>query len=111
MQELPAHLMVTAVMAIIGTVTIEFMNFLLKRRTIKSGQVEEHHVRLLLSKTNKYSALKWGILFLFGGLGLIVLGLLPFNAETSPVPWGIEVVFLGAGFLTYYRLIRKTDRD
>ena len=103
--------MVTAVMAIIGMVSIEFMNFLLKRRTIKMGRLDEQHVKLLTSRTGRYSVLKWGILFIFGGLGLVILGFLPYNAETSPIPWGIEVILLGLGFLVYYGIIRRLERD
>lgn len=103
--------MVTAVVAILGAVAMEFMTFLLKRRILKSGQLDEHHVRLFANRTNKFSALKWGILLVFGGLGLLVLGFLPFKADASPVPWGIEVIFVGLGFLLYYLVIRKVDRD
>lgn len=111
MQELSAHIMVTVVIIVIGMVALEFMNFLLKRRTIKMGKLDEQHVKLLINRPGKYAALKWGILLLFGGFGLVLIGLLPYDAETSPIPWGIEVIFLGLGFLVYYGIIRKMDRD
>jgi len=107
MEELFGFFMITAVTGIIAVVGMEFMNYLLKRRIIKSGKLDENYLRLLTKQGNKVSALKWGILFLFAGLGLVVIGLLPFQAETSPIPWGVEVIFIGAGFLTYFLLIRK----
>lgn len=111
MQELFAHFMITAVTAILAVVGIELMNYLLKRRIIRSGKLDENYLRLLTRQYNKISSLKWGILSLFGGLGLIIIGTLPFNAETSPIPWGIEVIFIGAGFLTYYLLIRNDKEN
>ncbi|MEO5563156.1 MAG: DUF6249 domain-containing protein [Chitinophagaceae bacterium] len=109
MEELFAHLMITAVIAILAVVAMEFLNFLLRRRAIKSGHLDEIHLRLLTSKVGKFSALKWGILFLSGGLGLVVIGFMPQDAEKSPVPWGIEVIFIGIGLLVYYLLIKKEE--
>jgi dolichol kinase len=110
MNELFACLMVTAITAIIGAVAIAFLNFLLKRRIIKSGLLDEKYLQLLTNQENKLAALKWGIIFLFSGLGLIVIGLLPYQADTSPIPWGVEVIFTGLGFLVYYLLVRKDNR-
>jgi hypothetical protein len=107
MEELFAHLMITAVMAIMAMVAIEFFNYLLRRRIIKSGNLDEIHLRLLKKQATNSSSLKWGILFLFSGLGLIFIGFLPYKADTSPIPWGVEVIFTGVGFLVYYLLVRK----
>lgn len=107
MEALFGFFMITAVTGIIAVVGMEFMNYLLKRRIIRSGKLDEQYLRLLTKQGNKVSSLKWGIIFLFGGIGLVVIGLLPFEAETSPIPWGVEVIFIGAGFLTYFLLIRK----
>ena len=110
MVELFSHIMITLVIAIMATLITEFFNFLLKRRIIKSGQLNEHYVRLLTRQTGKSSALKWGILFLCGGIGLVIIGMLPFKADESPIPWGIEVVCIGAGFLVYYLLVKNDER-
>lgn len=111
MQELSAHLMVTAVIGIIAYLAIEFLNFLLRRRAMKAGHLDEHYVRLLTNKPNKFSALKWGIIFLFAGLGLVVIAFLPYSAEKSPIPWGVEIIFIGLGFLVYYLILTKKKRE
>lgn len=110
MQELFAHLMITAVVAIMAVVAIEFLNYLLRRRIIKSGKLDENYIRLLTKQVGKTSALKWGVLFLFSGLGLIFIGFLPYEADKSPIPWGVEVIFTGIGFLVYYLLVKKENR-
>lgn len=110
MQELFAHLMITAVVAIIGKVSIEFLNFLLRRRVIKSGFMTEEYLNILRRKTGKLSIMKWGIILFFTGCGLVVLGFLPYSAETSPIPWGVEIIFIALGFLVYYMFIRKEEQ-
>jgi hypothetical protein len=31
----------------------------------------------------------------------------PYSAEDSPVPYGVEMIFISAGFLLYYLLLRR----
>ena len=65
--------------------------------------VDDQAIRLLghLPGTAR-EALKWGLLLFFGGIGLIVLSFVPYDMADSPLPYGIEAVFLSAGFLLYY---------
>lgn len=107
MQEILPFFMVTAVTGIVAAFGIAFLNFLLKRRIIKSGNLDENYLRLLKKEDNIISALKWGIILSFSGIGLLLIGFLPFDPETSPIPYGIEIICVGLGFLTYYLLIRK----
>lgn len=53
--------------------------------------------------------LKWGIILLFGGTGLIVLEFIPYN-ENSPLPYGVMTIFVSLGFLSYYFLIRNRKK-
>ncbi len=109
MQELFAHIMITAVTAIMAVTAMEVMNFLLKRRIIKSGRLDQNYLELLTKKSKQTNAFKWGILALFAGLGLIVIGCLPFDPEKSPIPWGVELISIGIGFLVYYMLTLKNN--
>ncbi|MCW3466093.1 hypothetical protein [Chitinophaga nivalis] len=108
-EEIYAYAMVTAVMAMLTLIVIAFLNFLLKRRIIDAGQINEYYIKLLNKQPDALGTLKWGILFLFGGLGLIVTGFLPYP-ESSPIPWGVEAVALAAGFLVYYLIVRKQQQ-
>ncbi|GAB3420092.1 hypothetical protein [Niabella aquatica] len=111
MQDILSFFMIVAVVAIIANVGIEFMNYLLKRRLIRSGQLDDNYLQLLRKKVSNLSSLKWGILLLFGGIGLIITGYLQFDWEKSPVPWGIETVFIAAGFLVYYLIASRINRE
>jgi len=50
--------------------------------------------------------LKWGLVILFGGLGLVLLEFIPHNVN-SPFPYGFVTTFIAVGFLIYYFLVRK----
>ena len=55
---------------------------------------------------NPFSALKWGILFLFIGLGLLVSNILYeyYNFDES-MGFGVVITFAGLGLLFYYGII------
>lgn len=55
---------------------------------------------------NKYSALKWGLIILFGGLALILIEYIPTSPE-SPLPYGLLAFFISFGFLIYYFMVKK----
>jgi hypothetical protein len=62
---------------------------------------------------NPYAALKWGILFLFVGLGIFVSNILYNTYDFDEgVSFGIVLIFGGLGLLLYYAIITsKTRRD
>ncbi|MGK6352273.1 DUF6249 domain-containing protein [Parapedobacter sp. DT-150] len=98
---------------IVGTVffTIAYiietiLKYRLRSRIVSSGLTDEKLIKgLFASKVdNRYSALKWGILLLFAGIGLIVLEYVPYEYD-SPLPYGIEGTFIALGFLVYYFMV------
>lgn len=99
-----------------------FTDFLLKRRIIKTGHFEKAEILNEISSAdspaaqneNRYPTLKWGLVALFAGLGLLVNDLFffrdPHALETgfhAAVPFGIELIFIAAGFLTYFFIVNK----
>ena len=112
MQNIDNIISTIVVFAAFTIVIIAILNFILKMRIINLGYKDEAYIKLL-SKAIEYkeSALKWAILLFFGGFGLILLNFIP-NAKNydSPLPYGIEAVFLAAGFLTYYFVARKENK-
>lgn len=83
-------------------------SYLLKKRIIGLGQIEKETLDVLLKPIGLSSEpLKWGLLLLFGGIGLVIIEFLPYEANQSSLPYGIEAVWLAIGFLTYYLWMRK----
>ncbi len=91
----------------IANIIKTFTDYRLRRKLIEMGQVDEKVSHILASRQDTYyNALKWGMIILFGGLGLIVLEFVEYDAD-SPFPFGVEAVFVAAGFLLYYYMVRR----
>ena len=92
----------------IAIVVISAFNFKLKKRIIESGPIDDNALKFIGSISGlNTEALKWGLILLFGGIGLVVMEFLPYNLEDSPLPYGIESIFFAIGFLVYYTLVRS----
>jgi len=50
--------------------------------------------------------LKWGIIIFLGGFGLVLLYFLDLSSD-SPLPYGIESIFIAAGFILYFFIEKK----
>ena len=71
--------------------------------------VNEETANMFKSMTSRQSTLKWGLIILFAGLGLIIVEQLPHD-EDSLLPYGVEAVCASLGFLLYYFMVKK-ERD
>jgi len=114
----------TPLLAVLGltlavvVVIISILNHRVKMRMIKDGHVDENSIKILSQQNSglKLDTLKWGIILLFGGLGLIVLEYVPYGydyhgSHGSPLPFGIEAVSLAIGFLVYYFIARNMNKN
>lgn len=102
---------------IIRTISEHF----LKRKIINSGNFEKAGI---LSSTlqpteeiNKYPSLKWGLVALMAGLGLIIIEVIryaqggeSYDFYQSPLPFGIELVFIALGFLAYFFIMNQRKK-
>jgi hypothetical protein len=90
---------------------IALLNHLIKVRMIRAGFVDENAVQALnkLNYDLTVDTLKWGLILLFGGAGLIVLNYVHLQPD-STLPYGIETLFLAAGFLTYYLITKNNNK-
>ena len=87
-------------------------DFLLKRKLIKAEQYERVGIldnpKPVNEETNKYPSLKWGLVALMSGLGLILVEWLRYldpdlvDYRNSVLPFGILLVFVSLGFLIYF---------
>lgn len=95
----------------IAWIIISWYNFRLKKRIIDSGPVNEEAMGFIkkLNGTGT-EALKWGCILFSSGLGLVVANYLPCPFG-SPIPYGVELMFIAAGFLAYYFIVKKQQKQ
>ncbi|WP_164851344.1 hypothetical protein [Larkinella soli] len=80
--------------------------YLLRRRLIELGQWNEQiHRELGRYAGNTTENLKWGLILLFTGLGLILNEFLPYSYYRSSLPYGVIAVAASLGFLLYYLIV------
>jgi hypothetical protein len=105
------YIMTTVILIIITVIIFRLFNYILQRRILDAGPLDEHAVKFLAAgaSTGKEN-LKWGMLLLFGGAGLLVLACLPVEMDKSPIPYGVEAIALALGFISYY-LITKNSKS
>lgn len=112
MKQLLVFICPVIIFAIIAIVIIALFNYRLKRRILEEGNLDDNALKFLFSLSGfGTDILKWGIILFFGGLGLIVLEFIPYSADASPLPYGIEIVFLSLGFIIYYLIMQQRKND
>jgi len=93
-----------------------FTDYLLKRKIISSGKIDAAAVLEppVSREENSYPTLKWGLVALFAGLGLLLISILGqgqntdwFYGTNAYMPLGIELVALSLGFLLYFFIARR----
>jgi len=125
MQEL---LIAAVVFFAIYQVLKNFTDFLLKRMIIKTGHID--NAGILEQKVasanpenqeaNKYPSLKWGLVAFFGGLGFIFIDQLGPSSndmgnysdfmDRSMLPFGIELVSISLGFISYFLIVNFSKK-
>lgn len=102
---------VVIVFIIIAVVIIAWYNYRLKRRIIDSGPIDHDAIDFLKKLTDSGAEqLKWGCILFMAGLGLVVDHYLSYEDE-SVLPFGIELMFIAAGFLIYYLFITLKQKQ
>jgi hypothetical protein len=98
-------LMVGIVVITIAVIIINGYNYRLKKRIIDSGPIDNDAINFLKKMTDTGTEqLKWGCVLFMGGLGLVVAHYIPYEYDSS-LPYGIELMFISAGFLIYYFIV------
>lgn len=100
---------VVAIVSVFGSVILlvkTITDYLLKRKLVDKNMAGEEVSNLFMKNESKLSALKWGLVTLFAGIGLIIIYYTDTDADTA-LPYGIEAVCVAIGFLIYFALARK----
>ena len=94
--------------SIILFVTI-LTNYSLKKKLIDKNMVNEDTSNLFKTISSKQNALKWGLISLFGGFGLIIIDSMDLDGDDA-MPYGIIAVCVAIGFLLYYFIVNREEQ-
>lgn len=103
---------IIAIISVFGSVILFvsiITNYSLKRKLIDKNMVNEEATSLFKNETGKQNSLKWGLIILFAGIGLIIIDSMNLDGEDA-MAWGVEAVSIAVGFLIYY-FVAKKDLD
>jgi hypothetical protein len=96
-----------------------FTDYLLKRKIITSGHIDKAGILETPKdrEENSYPTLKWGLVTLFAGIGLLVIALLERSGGIdmtyggfSYLAFSIELIAISLGFLLYFTITRFTRK-
>jgi hypothetical protein len=102
---------IVAIISVFGSVILfvnALTNYSLKKKLIDKDMVNEDTTNMFRSKSSKQNALKWGLIVLFGGIGLIIIDSMGLDGDEA-MPYGIEAVCIAVGFLVYYFVVKNED--
>jgi hypothetical protein len=114
------HALITAIVFIgIYQLIKVFTDYLLKKKIITTGQVDK--AGILDTPKDKeessYPTLKWGLVTLFAGAGLLLIALIDkgeninwIHGSNSYLPIGIELIAISLGFLVYFIITRFSTK-
>ena len=84
-------------------------DYILKKKMIEKGFVNEESQSIFKKygrEENRNSSLKWGLIILSAGIGLIIIDSLDVHPDTT-LPYGIFAVATSIGYLVYYYMMKR----
>lgn len=107
-QNLAVALMFITFVIALAIIIIALLNHRLKSRMVRLGVADESVIKELnrINYAFTLDPLKWGLILLFAGLGLILLSYIPYQID-SLLPYGVEAIFVSFGLICYFFLSRK----
>ena len=87
-------------------------SYRLRKRLIDAGLVDEKSMELLKdgSKEDYYTSLKWGLIFFFTGIALMMIESMDWYYDT-PAAAGVVITGASLGFLIYFMFMRREMKD
>ena len=81
----------------------------LLNKLIEKSQTEIEMDDFNLPKNlSRVSSLKWGIIIFLSGIGLVLIYYQDLGSD-SPLPYGIESIFIAIGFILYFLIEKYSD--
>jgi len=95
----------------IAVLIISWYDYRLKKRIIDSEPIDNDAINFLKKLTDSGTEqLKWGCVLFMTGLGLVVTHYLSYDVD-SVLPYGVEIMFIAAGFLIYYFFVTQKQKQ
>ena len=93
-----------------------YLDYLTRKRLIDKGLVDEKIKYLYFDTTERYApaSLKWGLVSLFIGAGLLIIKTLPYRFQEGEAILGVMLIAAGLGLLLYYFIAnaaRKREQE
>ena len=86
-------------------------DYYLRKKMVDKGLMGDDAAELLKKQSSsEHGSLKWGLIILFSGIGLILLSAIPYGPD-SPLPYGLFAVSVSVGFLIYFFISRRMDQN
>lgn len=113
---MPEFLIPLSVLAPVG-LTIYFMtkaltDYYLRKKMVEKGMTGDDATKILakeIREVGKYRSLKWGLIVLFGGIGLILSEMFASFRRPSAIPFGILAISISLGFLIYFFIVKNNE--
>lgn len=87
-------------------------DYILKKKMIEKGYVNEESQSIFKEyrkEENQNASLKWGLIILSGGIGLILIDFLDVRPDET-LPYGIFAVTVSLGYLVYFYIVKRGAR-
>ncbi len=93
-----------------------YLDYLTRKRLIDKGLVDEKIKYLYFDTAERYApaSLKWGLVSLFIGAGLLIIKTLPYRFQEGEAILGVMLIAAGLGLLLYYFIAnaaRKREQE
>lgn len=81
-----------------------YLEYRIKRELIQRGMVDEKVKYLAFNALEQHapSSLKWGIVFTFVGLAVLIIQVIPYVYMTGELVLSVMLIAAGVGLLLYY---------
>lgn len=95
-------------------ITKTLTDYFLRKKMVEKGMAGEDAVKILskeMNEVNKYSSLKWGLIILFIGIGLVMTEFFVGYYHNPTLPLGILSICISLGFLIYYFIVKNARKN
>lgn len=108
MKSIAPFIVMIAILVTIAVIVIAYLKYRLQQRILDAGLQSDNYAKAFEKIGDlKNDTLKWSILFLFSGIGLVIIYFIPAESDMSALPYGIEAISIGIGLLIYHLISKR----